>query len=93
LSEVILMPVRCLPSDEAIAYSPVTRLSRWIEGRQITSQRLTKIYLERLEKFNPKLRCVITLTRERALAHARQADAEIAAGPLSRPAARHSLGR
>jgi Asp-tRNA(Asn)/Glu-tRNA(Gln) amidotransferase A subunit family amidase len=72
-------------SDEAIAYSPVTRLSRWIEGRQITSERLTQIYLERLEKFNPKLRCVITLTRERALAHAKQADAEIAAGRYRGP--------
>jgi len=33
---------------------------------------LTKIYLERLERFNGKLRCVITLTRELALAHAKK---------------------
>jgi Asp-tRNA(Asn)/Glu-tRNA(Gln) amidotransferase A subunit family amidase len=56
-----------------------------MEGRQITSERLTKIYLERLDKFNPKLRCVITLTRERALAHAKQADAEIASGRYRGP--------
>ncbi len=76
-----------LPSDEAaIAFAPVGQLSRWIESRAITSERLTEIYLRRLEKFNPTLNCVITLTREQALALARKADAEIAAehyrGPL-----------
>ena len=33
-------------SDDAIAFAPVTQLSRWIESRQLTSERLTKIYLE-----------------------------------------------
>src|SRR5262249_10430664 len=50
-----------LPSkDEDIAFAPVTRLSRWIEKRQLTSERLTNIYLARIERFDPKLRCVIT---------------------------------
>ena len=35
--------------DEDIAFAPVTRLSRWIEKRQLTSERLTKIYLDRLQ--------------------------------------------
>jgi Asp-tRNA(Asn)/Glu-tRNA(Gln) amidotransferase A subunit family amidase len=70
-----------LPSrDEDIAFEPVTRLSRWIETRKLTSERLTNIYLKRLEQFDPKLHCVITLTRELALKQAKQADAEIAAG-------------
>ena len=42
--------------DEDIAFAPLTKLSRWIEKRQLTSQRLTDIYLQRLEEFNPKLR-------------------------------------
>ena len=75
-----------LPSADAdIAFAPVTKLSRWIESKQITSERLTNIYLARLRKFNPKLRCVITLTPEHALAQARQADAEIAAGKYRGP--------
>ena len=57
-------------SDEQIAYAPVTKLSRWIEKRQISSERLTKIYLARLQKYNPTLRCVITLTPEHALEQA-----------------------
>jgi Asp-tRNA(Asn)/Glu-tRNA(Gln) amidotransferase A subunit family amidase len=71
--------------DEDIAYSSVTQLSRWIEKRQITSERLTNIYLHRIEQFDSKLRCVITVTRELALAQAKQADVEIAAGKYRGP--------
>jgi Asp-tRNA(Asn)/Glu-tRNA(Gln) amidotransferase A subunit family amidase len=72
-------------SDEAIAYAPVSKLSRWIEQRKLTSERLTNIYLERIQKFDPKLRCVITMPKERAIARARAADAEIAAGKYRGP--------
>ena len=71
--------------DEDIAFAPVRQLSRWIEARKLTSERLTNIYLKRLEQFDPKLHCVITLTRELALKQARQADAEIAAGKYRGP--------
>jgi Asp-tRNA(Asn)/Glu-tRNA(Gln) amidotransferase A subunit family amidase len=72
-------------SDDEIAFAPVTRLSRWIETRKLTSDRLTRIYLDRLQRFDPKLRCVITLTRDHALARAKSADAEIAAGKYRGP--------
>ena len=71
--------------DEDIAFAPLTKLASWIEQRKLTSERLTELYLERLEKFNPKLRCVITFTSELARAQARQADAEIAAGKYRGP--------
>jgi Asp-tRNA(Asn)/Glu-tRNA(Gln) amidotransferase A subunit family amidase len=72
-------------SEEEIAYAPLTQLSRWIESKAITSERLTELYLTRLERFNPKLRCVITLTRDHALEQARKADKEIAAGHCRGP--------
>jgi Asp-tRNA(Asn)/Glu-tRNA(Gln) amidotransferase A subunit family amidase len=72
-------------SDEDMAYAPVTKLSRWIEQRKLTSTRLTQIYLKRLQQFDPKLRCVITLTTDHAMAQAKQADAEIAAGKYRGP--------
>jgi Asp-tRNA(Asn)/Glu-tRNA(Gln) amidotransferase A subunit family amidase len=78
-------PGRLPSSDEAIAFSPVARLSRWIEQRKLTSERLTSIYLERLQRFDPQLRCVITLTGELALTQARQADKEIASGHYRGP--------
>jgi Asp-tRNA(Asn)/Glu-tRNA(Gln) amidotransferase A subunit family amidase len=75
-----------LPANDAvIAFAPVTSLATWLKTRQITSERLTTIYLERLERFNPKLNCVITLTREHALRQARLADTEIAAGKYRGP--------
>ena len=70
-----------LPStDDAIAFAPVTSLSRWIESRQLSSERLTQIYLSRIDRLDPKIRSVITVTRDHALARAKAADAEIAAG-------------
>lgn len=72
-------------SDDAIAFSPVTHLSHWVETKQLTSTRLTQIYLDRIEKYNPRLRCVITLTKDLALQQAKQADAEIAAGKYRGP--------
>jgi Asp-tRNA(Asn)/Glu-tRNA(Gln) amidotransferase A subunit family amidase len=75
-----------MPStEEAIAYSPVHHLSYWIRTRQLKSTRLVHIYLERIEQFNPKINCIITLTRDHALAQAKAADAEIAAGHYRGP--------
>ena len=75
-----------LPSNDAdIAFAPVTQLSRWIEQRQLTSERLTNIYLRRIEQFDGRLRCIITLTKDAALARAASADREIAAGKYRGP--------
>jgi len=82
-SNATSMPVPA--SDDEIAWAPVTQLSRWIEQRKLTSERLTQIYLKRLKEFDPKLRCVITLTSELALAQAKKADQEIAAGKYRGP--------
>ncbi|HEV7515066.1 MAG TPA: amidase [Thermoanaerobaculia bacterium] len=79
-------PLPALPvKDEDIAFAPVSSLSRWIESRALSSERLTHIYLERLERFQPKINCTITLTRDLALAQAKRADAEIAAGKYRGP--------
>jgi Asp-tRNA(Asn)/Glu-tRNA(Gln) amidotransferase A subunit family amidase len=72
-------------SDADIAFAPLTHLSRWIEQRKLTSERLTNLYLERIERFDSKLRCVITLTRDLAVAQAKKADQEIAAGKYRGP--------
>jgi Asp-tRNA(Asn)/Glu-tRNA(Gln) amidotransferase A subunit family amidase len=72
-------------SDDAIAFAPVTQLSRWIESKKLTSARLTAIYLERIARLDPKIRAVITVTQDHALARAKQADAEIAQGKYRGP--------
>lgn len=65
---------------EDLAFAPVTELSALLRARQVSSTDLTKMYLERLKRFGPKLLCVITLTEELALRQAKAADAEIRAG-------------
>lgn len=72
-------------SDADIAFASMTQLSRWIETRKLTSERLTNIYLKRIEQFDSKLHCIITLTRDPALAQAKKADEEIAAGRYRGP--------
>jgi Asp-tRNA(Asn)/Glu-tRNA(Gln) amidotransferase A subunit family amidase len=72
-------------SDASIASAPLWKLSRWVETRKVSSERLTEIFLARIATFDPKLRCVITLTRDLALTQAKQADREIAAGRYRGP--------
>ncbi len=70
-----------LPENlEDLAFYPVTHLSRLIRARKISSTQLTKIYLERLKKYGPKLKCVVTLTEALALKQAKKADEELAKG-------------
>src|SRR5436305_8870020 len=72
-------------SDEVLAYATVAQQSQWIKSRALTSIRLTQIYLDRLQRFDPKLHCVITLTRDHALEQAAAADREIAQGRYRGP--------
>jgi len=78
-------PAALPTNEEDIAFATVTQLSQWIQNRQLTSERLTEIYIGRMQRFDPKLRCVITLTKDHALEQARQADKEIAAGRYRGP--------
>jgi len=69
------------PADPAdLAWLSIPELAELLRTRQVTSTGLTLFYIERLKKYDPLLHCVITLTEERALREAAQADAEIAAG-------------
>ena len=70
---------------ESLAFEPVTVLSRLLERREVTSVDLTRMYLDRLQRFGDRLKCVITLTDELALSQAATADAEIRAGRYRGP--------
>lgn len=71
--------------DEDLAFLPAHRLSALLRARKLTSTRLTEIYLARLQRLNPTLNCVVTLLETQALAEARKADTEIAAGRYRGP--------
>ena len=69
----------------ALQWATVKQLGTLIKTGEITSRELTEFFLDRLEEYDPTLHCVITLTRERALAKADEMDRELAAGNYRGP--------
>ena len=62
----------------------IGELARRLAAREISSLELTRHFLERIERLNPSLNAVITLTADRALAAARAADLRLGAGERGR---------
>jgi len=75
-----LEPAAMPDADEDIALAPVAVQAGWIKAGQLSSTRLTRIYLERIARLNGKLFCFATLTAESALARAEKLDAMTADG-------------
>jgi len=67
-------------SDDDLAYATVAELAGWLRSRRISSVDLTRLYLERMKKHDPQLKCIVNYTEEMAMRQAEAADREIAAG-------------
>ena len=85
LGEVIVGPgISSIPNSPAhiedLAFASIGEIAELLEWKKVTAVALTKMYLARLKRYDSKLHFVITLMEERALAQARKADEEIAAG-------------
>lgn len=75
-----------LPANrDELAFYTVAQLGELIRTRQVSSEELTKFFLNRLKTYDPKLHCVVTLTEDLAIKQARQADAELKAGKYRGP--------
>ena len=72
-------------SEDDLAFLPMAKLAALLRTRQVSSVELTKLYLSRLRKYDPALKCVITYTEELALRQAERADREFAAGHYRGP--------
>jgi Asp-tRNA(Asn)/Glu-tRNA(Gln) amidotransferase A subunit family amidase len=70
---------------EELAWSPLAELAELLRSRKVTSEELTRLALDRLKRFDGELKAVVTLTEERALRQAREADREIARGRIRGP--------
>ncbi len=78
---VLELPAVTRPDDlEDVALWSIPQLAALLRHTDVTSVQLTEMYLERLVRLDADLHCVITLTKERALAQAAARDAEFAAG-------------
>src|SRR5712671_6747679 len=74
------------PKDlEDVAFYSVRQLAELVRSKKVSSSALTEMYIARLKRYDPTLKFVITLTEERALAQAKEADREIAAGKYRGP--------
>lgn len=75
-----------VPKDlEDLAFASVRELAELVRTKKVSSVALTEMYLQRLKKYDPTLKFVVTLTEDRARARAKKADAEIASGKYSGP--------
>ena len=70
----------CPRANEELAFAPVWKLCQWLKKREITSEQLTRLALDRLKQFDKTLACVISYTENTALKQAKQADRELDAG-------------
>jgi Asp-tRNA(Asn)/Glu-tRNA(Gln) amidotransferase A subunit family amidase len=70
---------------DEVFFASVRQLGHLLRTRALSSVELTTAYLDRLESVGPKLNALVTLTRDLALAQAKQADAERAAGKVRGP--------
>ena len=73
------------PSDEELNYQSIPMLAAMLRAQLVTSERLTKLALDRFDRLNPTLFCAITVLREQALTRARAMDAELRAGTMRGP--------
>ena len=71
--------------EELNFFASITELGALLRTRKITSVKLTEGYLERLEKYGPRLNAVATVMAESALAEARTADKEMHWGKYRGP--------
>jgi len=72
--------VRLPQRADDLAFLSIPELAELLRTRKITSETLTRFYLERMKRIGPRLECFTTITEDLALRQARKADAEIAAG-------------
>lgn len=77
-------PVRPASNDE-LAFCSIGELAALLRARLVTSVELTRLYIERLKKYDPLLHCVVNLTEELALRQAAAADREMSRGEFRGP--------
>jgi Asp-tRNA(Asn)/Glu-tRNA(Gln) amidotransferase A subunit family amidase len=86
MSPAPAVAARGVPTNlEDVCFASARELSELVRTKKISSLALTQMYLERLKRYDPQLHFVITLTEERALTKAKEADRDLAAGKYRGP--------
>ena len=86
ISGAAAIAARGVPRNlEDVCFASARDLGELIRTRKVSSVALTQMYLERLKRYDPQLHFVITLTEERALSKAKEADRDVVAGKYRGP--------
>ncbi|MEZ6132526.1 MAG: amidase [Planctomycetaceae bacterium] len=74
------LPALPIPESADLSFLSIRQLGTWLRDRTVSSVQLTQHFLKRLRTYDSLLKCVVTLTEERALKQAETADRELAEG-------------
>ena len=67
-------------TNDDLAFADATTLGELIARKHISSLELTKLYLDRLERYGPSYNAIVTVMHERGQREAKAADAALARG-------------
>src|SRR5438445_211978 len=73
------------PVSDDLAFLTISELSELIRTRKISPVEVTRVMLQRIEKFNPILNAYVTVTSEQAMKSAQDAEKEIQHGKWRGP--------
>ena len=73
------------PPTPGWQYASATVVAKAIQQKQVSSVELTTLMLDRIEKLNPKINAIVTVTADAALQRAKEADAALAKGEIWGP--------
>src|SRR5262245_1227462 len=86
MSAAPAIAMRDVPKNlEDLCFATARELAELVRRKKVSSVALTQMYLQRLKRYDPQLHFVITLTEERALTKAKEADRDRAAGKYRGP--------
>src|SRR5665647_647308 len=75
-----------MPADiNQLAFYSIAQLSSLLRHHKITSEQLSRFFINRLKKYGDTLHCVISFTEKIAMQQARQADEDFAKGIYKSP--------
>ena len=77
---LLIDELRTMSLSETLTVCTITELGTKLRACEFTSVELTQFFLDRLDRIGPKLNAVVTVTRDRALREATQADVDLRAG-------------
>ena len=66
--------------DSELCFAPATDLRTKLDNKEISIVELTQLFIDRIQRLNPKLNAYLTICEEQALAAAKEGQLEMEKG-------------